>query len=354
MKAIQVDGQGFVAIQRSRSLIAYSTAARRTASDAGVGSGAYARILTEELVVPGIEAATMFRRVQLRIMQSIGQFPYSSIDGMPEIYLAGKDGSAAQPAEPITSQRADVAAFERERASERKSMRTLLQQIGDAGVSTGGAFRPQKKWSKKNLVICFMDGARDRRAYIASVARQWTLYGEIDFDFGQWDDPRTCGRDVDHDVAISLTRSGNWSYLGTDAVVIGSRDQPTMALETVGTSSEEDLRSGKYNREILHEFGHALGFDHNWKAPTSGLSCDEEFNWAEIYQGLGWSKETADLNLRGKSSAKDIVGAFDKNSIMNYELPPKYFLKGRDSPCYVTPINELSLRDKLAMFTIYK
>src|SRR5215467_13032984 len=44
-------------------MVAYSTAPGRTATDTGSGGGTYARILAEELLRPGVEAMTMFRRV---------------------------------------------------------------------------------------------------------------------------------------------------------------------------------------------------------------------------------------------------------------------------------------------------
>jgi hypothetical protein len=358
MKAIAIDGQGFVPIQRSRFLIAYSTAAKRTASDQGAGSGAYARILAEELVSPGFEAATMFRKVQLRVQTSILQFPYSSIDGMPEIYLAGKDGLAsAKPAEQPTLPKADIVAFERERESEKNAMQTLLQQIGDAGTPAGGAFNKVTKWSKQSLVVCFLDGSLTRRTYVARVARQWTVYGKIDFDFGSWDNPRSCAAGVKHDVAVSFEGSGNWAYVGAEATAATDGNQPTVVLGSVGLAQDDDLRAGKYNREILHEFGHVLGFDHNLKAPAGGVSCDGEFDWDLVYaefEQRGLSREQVDQILRGQPSQKYIIGAFDKNSVMNYDLPASYFLRGLDSPCYATPLNDLSLRDKLAMFKIYQ
>jgi hypothetical protein len=47
-------------------LIAYATAEGELASDVGTSAGPYARVLAEEIVKPGIEAVTMFRRVQVR------------------------------------------------------------------------------------------------------------------------------------------------------------------------------------------------------------------------------------------------------------------------------------------------
>ena len=48
-------------------LIAYSTAEGELASDVGAAAGPYAKVLAEEIVLPGIEAVYMFRRVQVPV-----------------------------------------------------------------------------------------------------------------------------------------------------------------------------------------------------------------------------------------------------------------------------------------------
>lgn len=91
--------KGFVPVADiSGLLIAYATAPKRTASDAGEGGGPYARVLSEQLLVPGVESVSMFRNVQLRVKQSIGQDPWLSFPSVPEVYLAGR--SVAAPTSP--------------------------------------------------------------------------------------------------------------------------------------------------------------------------------------------------------------------------------------------------------------
>src|SRR5262245_9881578 len=83
-------GKGFVALSNvSGVMIAYATAPGKTASDSGQGGGAYAKALSEEIVRPGIEAVTMFRRVQLKVKQAIGQDPWLSFPTLPAVYFAG-------------------------------------------------------------------------------------------------------------------------------------------------------------------------------------------------------------------------------------------------------------------------
>src|SRR5262245_47047411 len=88
-KALGTD-KGFVPITDTAGLlIAYATAPRKTASDVGDEGGPYAKTLAEELIKPGVEAVTMFRNVQLRVKQTIGQDPWLSFPSLPAVYFAG-------------------------------------------------------------------------------------------------------------------------------------------------------------------------------------------------------------------------------------------------------------------------
>jgi uncharacterized protein YbbC (DUF1343 family) len=75
---------------RSGMLIAYATAEGETAAD----GGAYAAILAEEIVKPGVEAFAMFRAVQLRVREATGEEPWMSQSALGEVYLAGRLGSS--------------------------------------------------------------------------------------------------------------------------------------------------------------------------------------------------------------------------------------------------------------------
>jgi Caspase domain len=82
--------KGFVPVGNiSGVMIAYATAPGKTASDSGHGGGAYAKALSEEIVKPGVEAVTMFRRVQLKVKQAIDQDPWLSFPTLPAVYFAG-------------------------------------------------------------------------------------------------------------------------------------------------------------------------------------------------------------------------------------------------------------------------
>src|SRR5262245_42757654 len=94
VKALGTD-KGFVPVMDTAGLlIAYATAPRKTASDVGEGGGPYAKTLAEELLKPGIEAVSMFRNVQIRVKEAIGQDPWLSFPSLPPVFLAGKPGTS--------------------------------------------------------------------------------------------------------------------------------------------------------------------------------------------------------------------------------------------------------------------
>ena len=78
-------------------LIAFATAEGELASDQGTGAGPYAQALAEEIVKPGFEAITVFRNVQLRVSESIGQKPWTQNGPMAAVYFAGREAPPAQP-----------------------------------------------------------------------------------------------------------------------------------------------------------------------------------------------------------------------------------------------------------------
>ena len=87
-KALGTD-KGFVPITDTAGLlIAYATGT----SKSGLGRWQrrwrpYAKALAEELMKPGIEAVTMFRNVQLRVKQTIGQDPWLSFPSLQRSIL---------------------------------------------------------------------------------------------------------------------------------------------------------------------------------------------------------------------------------------------------------------------------
>ena len=95
--------KGFVPLAYTPGvMVAYATAPGKTAADTGSGGGPYAKVLAEELIKPGVEAMTMFRRVALRVNREIGQDPWMSSSTLPEVYFAGEPAAAKPAPSPLS------------------------------------------------------------------------------------------------------------------------------------------------------------------------------------------------------------------------------------------------------------
>lgn len=123
---------------------------------------------------------------------------------------------------------------------------------------------------------------------------------------------------------------------------------------------------------VRHEFGHALGFEHEHQSPVGG--CDFRFDddqgyeksldangWYTndrqgrrpgLYTYLGgkanyWPPLVVDFQLRNiPTTSAFLIGPFDKQSIMKYFFDAAMFISGDQSPCYSQPENEtLSAQD---------
>lgn len=182
-KALGSD-KGFTPIaDTSGLLIAYATAPRRTASDVGDGGGPYARVLAEELTRPNVEAVSMFRNVQIRVKEAIGQDPWLSFPSLPPVYLAGRaaaTGTAAQqptaalppPAPSGPSEAAQ--AWERVRQSDSEA---VLEAFGKQFAGTVYAAEAQDRLTRirraaeeRQRVAALQKQEQDRRQAEAAAA----------------------------------------------------------------------------------------------------------------------------------------------------------------------------------------
>jgi hypothetical protein len=132
---------------------------------------------------------------------------------------------------------------------------------------------------------------------------------------------------------------------------------------------------------VVHEFGHALGFEHEHQSPAE--NCDFRFQddpgyvaetnadgWyvpnsngkrPGMYTFLGgfanrWSVEKVNRNLRSiPSSSAYLTGAFDKFSVMKYYFDPFMFVNGAESACYTEQGKNvtLSAQDIVGIQRIY-
>jgi hypothetical protein len=227
-------------------------------------------------------------------------------------------------------------------------------------------FLRTSRWRPGSTVsVAFHGGSKELRGRIADAAHKWIALGlgitfrfkDAKGDFVEWHPSDTA---YAADIRIAFTPdSGYWSLLGRDSTTpaIASPGQQSMNFDGFDAEMPDD-----WETTVLHEFGHALGFEHEHQSPIDG--CDNEFIWDDephyhpttddygqfvpdaagrrpgVYRYLGgppnrWDKARVDDNLRAlKASSAFDISAFDAKSIMKYYFPAFMFRTRTASKCY--------------------
>ncbi|HEX8651802.1 MAG TPA: matrixin family metalloprotease [Pyrinomonadaceae bacterium] len=177
-------------------------------------------------------------------------------------------------------------------------------------------------WPKghRELRCKFLDGSAKQKKKVEDKAHLWELFANVRFKFVA---------SGDAEIRISFTAGqGSWSALGTVALLESEypKDEPTMNFGWLKANTEDE----EYERVVLHEFGHALGLDHEHQNPNAEL----KWNIAEVkrvYSGPPnrWSFKDIEVNILQKYSPAGVKATrYDPDSIMLYMFPASLFLEG--------------------------
>jgi hypothetical protein len=241
-----------------------------------------------------------------------------------------------------------------------------------------------KTWKPREVItVAFKGGSPNLRQQIAATVAPWTEAANVVFDFGytpstgEFREWTTADENYKANVRISFDSQGYWSVVGRDSLdrSMAKPNEPSMNFQ--GFADSLPLH---WQATVLHEFGHALGFEHEHQIPES--VCQKDFRFdddpgyvktQDIYgqfiaddqgrrPGLytmlggppnGWSKDRINFNLKELAFSKDMrLSPFDKLSIMKYYFDQGMF-KTPDSQCYNDQNLVLSDEDKKVASEIY-
>lgn len=207
-------------------------------------------------------------------------------------------------------------------------------------VISARAIWPQRA----TLKVCFFDGPTSAQSQVFNLFREIAAYTNLTVE----KDPAPCtGQKTP--IRVSFRSSGYWSYVGTDAMLIPT-SEPTMGLNELDrTSPIDEAAAGIIRHEIMHSFA-AL---HEHQNPHA--KCEKDLNWPLVKKELGWSETQMRTNFQQVVFSKDIIAsAYDKESIMHYQLPMRYWKAGAKAECYLPHQNtRLSSGDVVMLQSIY-
>jgi hypothetical protein len=228
--------------------------------------------------------------------------------------------------------------------------------LGEMTDPTRAVGFPSVSWPLPIVNVAFNGGDPELYALIEATASEWTSKGgHLKFSFRlangsfrKWSESDTSRTaDIRIGFFIDENRNGYWSTVGTFARRVNA-GEATMNFGDLG-STLSGYYGGKnhaawmtsYARTtILHEFGHAIGLNHEHFHPD----CQKDLKLTDTVNYLmgppnNWSSKQAMYNMDAPtyfatvSEKPSFTPTIDQASVMLYSFPDSFYMSGENSPC---------------------
>lgn len=236
-------------------------------------------------------------------------------------------------------------------------LKTAAGTVEDEVDGPAKAWLPLSKlWGPAAVLrVCFLNGDIETQTFVAQTAHEWNLQGaNIRLDFGQLAAPRQCNEFSQAQIRVAFNdQHENSSWIGRDALV----QAPGWRSASLHLDINE-IRSYGGRGIVLHEFGHALGLNHEHQRPGPE-GCQQQFSWPAVFdyfwENHGWSQQKTWGQVGPRDAGPAVwSNQFDPSSIMMYQFPPYVFHDGADSYCFITAATDaISQGDRDVLMAAY-
>ncbi|HWB78609.1 MAG TPA: outer membrane protein assembly factor BamD [Nannocystaceae bacterium] len=167
------------------------------------------------------------------------------------------------------------------------------------------------------LNVHFTDGSMEARKAVAEVAVEWTKHAnlKLEFFFDENAPPP-----VTH-IRVRFDDPGCNSALGSSSQYAIDAGDASMRLCYM------DRRIGDewFQRVVLHEFGHAIGMEHEHQSPKAHFDWDKPFVYKYYKDTSGWDAAYVDQWVFRQIEAETVDASdYDPDSVMQYSFPAEF------------------------------